>query len=260
MTTVLAAIDDSAAAPTVLEAARVVAQLLDAHVRAIHVTENAKTTATAVAARAGVALRKVAGDPVEGIVGAAAEDDVALVVVGARDQPAGRRPVGHVALSVVEQVHKPTLVVPPDARLPAPGEACRRALVPLNGRRDSADAVAAMLRQLAGAGVELVALHVFVPETVPRFWDQAGHAEETWAAEFAATWCAVPGVDVRLRAGAPPSTVVEVATEEQADLIALAWSQELVPGRAEVVREVLAHAAIPVLLVPVSTTPAHSPP
>jgi nucleotide-binding universal stress UspA family protein len=260
MTTVLAAIDDSAAATTVLEAARVVAQLLDADVQALHVTENAKTTATAVAARACVPLRSVVGDPVEGIVGAAAEDDVELVVVGARGQPGGRRPMGHVALSVVEQVHKPTLVVPPDARLPGPGEAGRRVLVPLNGSRDSADAVALMLRQLAGAGVELVALHVFVPETVPPFWDQAAHAEETWAAEFAATWCAVPGIDVRLRAGAPPSTVLEVAAEEQVDLIALAWSQELVPGRAEVVREVLAHAVIPILLVPVRPTQAPSTP
>ncbi len=257
--TVLAAIDDTAAAAPVLEAATAVAGLLGVEVRALHCTEDAKRTAAEVAARAGVRIDHVEGDPVPCIIDAAAGDEVRVVVVGARGRPGGPRPVGHVALAVAETVGKPVLVVPPDARLPGAGEGPHRALVPLNGRPASADAVAGTLHQLAAAGVELVALHVFVPDEVPRFWDQAAHEHESWALEFAARWCALPRVEVRLRAGAPPDTVVEVAAEEEVDLIALAWSQDLSPGRAEVVREVLAHATVPVLLVPVATAPAHEP-
>jgi hypothetical protein len=45
--------------------------------------------------------------------------------------------------------------------------------------------------------------------------------------------------------------VGSVHHETSADLIVLAWSQDLGPGRARVVSETLAHSHVPVLLLPV---------
>jgi hypothetical protein len=45
--------------------------------------------------------------------------------------------------------------------------------------------------------------------------------------------------------------VHSIATEIGADLIALAWSQNMTAGRATVVRAVLERSDVPVLLVPV---------
>ena len=41
-----------------------------------------------------------------------------------------------------------------------------------------------------------------------------------------------------------------MAAAEQADMIALAWSQRLDPGRAAAVRRTILEAKVPVMLVP----------
>lgn len=254
MTVILAAIDGSDAAGPVLATARVVADQTGSSLRVVHVGEgdpDLDAAAAAAAGAAGVSLDQLAGAPDEAIVQAVADPNVVLVVLGARGTPQGPRPCGHIALAVAEQVDKPVLVVPPDGGRD-PSAPIRRALVPLEGTLESTAAVTEHLRGLAAAGVELTALHVFDADTVPRFWDQTGYAEESFAAEFASRWCTEPDVDIRLRRGAPGTAVVEVADAEEIDVIALGWSQNLTPGRAGVVRAVLEHACIPVLLVPVA--------
>jgi hypothetical protein len=57
-----------------------------------------------------------------------------------------------------------------------------------------------------------------------------------WGQEFLARYCALPGARLELRSGAAAEHVVKVAGTEQADMIALAWSQRLEPGRGLVVR------------------------
>lgn len=250
MTVILAAVDDSDAAGPVLATAQAVADLLHGSLRAIHVREQVPAMAGAAAVRAAVALEELEGEPIDAIVHAAGEPDIALVVIGARGTPEGPRPCGHIAMAVAEQVDKPVLVVPPngirDASAPI-----QRVLVPLEGTEASTDAMTAHLHDLAEAGVDLMALHVFDAASVPAFWDQPAYAEENFATEFAARWCTEPDVEVRLRRGPAGDAVVEVAEAEEADVIALGWSRNLAPGRALVVRSVLERARIPVLLVPV---------
>lgn len=254
MTVILAAIDGSDAAAPVLATARAVADQTSSTLRVVHVREGDPDLDAAAAAAAGdadVELQELDGAPTGAIVHAVADPEVVLVVVGARGTPQGPRPCGHIALEVAEQVDKPVLVVPPDGGRD-PSAPIRRALVPLEGTPESTAAVSEQLRGLAAAGVELTALHVFDADTVPRFWDQTGYAEESFAAEFASRWCTEPDVDIRLRRGAPGAAVVDVADAEGIDVIALGWSQNLEPGRAGVVRAVLEHACIPILLVPVA--------
>jgi hypothetical protein len=149
---------------------------------------------------------------------------------------------------VAPQSPKPVVLVPAGTR-DQPSR-IRRVLLPLDGTARSASAVAAAAERFARGGAELVVLHVFDAETVPKFWDQYAHAGQAWEQEFLARYCGQPGARLELRQGAASEHVVQVAGAEQADMIALAWSRRLEPGRALVVRAVL-DAEVPVMLVPI---------
>ena len=149
---------------------------------------------------------------------------------------------------VAQQSAKPVVLVPAEARDQPPR--IRRVLLPLDGTARSASAVAGAAEQLARGGAELVVLHVFDAQTVPKFWNQHAHAGQAWGQEFLARYCALPGARLELRSGAAAEHVVKVAGTEQADMIALAWSQRLDPGRALVVRHAVLDTGVPVMLVP----------
>jgi nucleotide-binding universal stress UspA family protein len=149
---------------------------------------------------------------------------------------------------VAQQAAKPVVLVPSGARrLP---RRIRRVLLPLDGTARSAAAVAEAAERFARGGAELVVLHVFDAETVPKFWDQHAHAGRAWEQEFLVRYCALPGARLELRSGAAAEHVVQVAGAEQADMIALAWSQRLEPGRAAAVRRTVLDAEVPVMLIP----------
>ena len=149
---------------------------------------------------------------------------------------------------VAQRSAKPVVLVPAGARqLP---QRIRRVLLPLDGTARSAAAIAEAAERFARGGIELVVLHVFGAETVPKFWDQHAHAGQAWEQEFLARYCALPGARLELRSGAAAEHVAKVAAAEQADMIALAWSQRLDPGRAAAVRRTVLDAEVPVMLVP----------
>ena len=149
---------------------------------------------------------------------------------------------------VAQRSAKPVVLVPAGTRrLP---RRIRRVLLPLNGTARSAAAVAEAAERFARGGAELVVLHVFDAETVPKFWNQHAHASQAWEQEFLARYCALPGARLELRSGAAAEHVAKVAGAEQADMIALAWSQRLEPGRAAAVRRTVLDAEVPVMLVP----------
>jgi hypothetical protein len=149
---------------------------------------------------------------------------------------------------VAQRSAKPVVLVPAGARqLP---RRIRRVLLPLDGTARSAAAIAEAAERFARGGIELVVLHVFGAETVPKFWDQHAHAGQAWEQEFLARYCALPGARLELRSGAAAEHVAKVAGAEQADMIALAWSQQLGSGRAAAVRRTVLDAEVPVMLVP----------
>lgn len=251
MSTVLAAIDDSPAAVPVLRAAQAMGVTLGADVRAIHVREGRGDTAAAACAHVGVPLQTLDGDPIEAIIAAGTDPGVTMVVVGARSQRGGKHPAGHVAQAVMMHTAKPVLVVPPDAPVLSAGWV-QRLLAPLDGSAGASDAVVDTLRQLAAAGVDVVAVHVFGPSTMPRFWDHVGHAEQNWTAEFLARCNMAPEATLHLRTGDVAGAALDVARDEGVDLIVLGWSRDLQEDRARVVRDIVGRAEVPVLLAPVS--------
>ncbi|TAM86341.1 MAG: universal stress protein [Jatrophihabitans sp.] len=151
--------------------------------------------------------------------------------------------------SVIARADKPVLLVPPHT---GAGRArIGRALLPLDGRPESAQAVREFAALLDLAGVRLLVLHVFDATTVPLFWDQRTHAHSAWTAEFLHRCGTPPGTRIELRSGVPAEHVHTVARAEDVDLIVLGWSRVTGAGRARTVRESVLYAPAPVVLLPV---------
>ena len=250
MTTVLAALDSNASGRPVLSTAIARADLYDSTVTCLHVHEEALSAAAELARVAGVELREVSGSPIKEIVNAAQDPDVAALVLGARGVHGGPQPAGHTALQVITRIAKPVAVVPPQAH---PPKQINRMLVPLEGTSAGSQALDETIRLAHRRGLEVLVLHVHSPATVPAFADHDPHAALAWEREFLIRHISTPHDRITLlrRLGVPADDVVAVARETGPDLIVLAWSQDLTPGRARVVSETLAHSDIPVLLLPV---------
>jgi nucleotide-binding universal stress UspA family protein len=247
---VVAFVDESPAAAPVLAMASVLGQVLDASVEAVHVANGTGPAVAAATRSAGIPLHTIPGEPTRQIVAQMEAPEVRAGVVGSRRHPIGPRPVGHIAFEVITDVDKMVAVVPPDARIPAPGTLAR-ILVPLDGTEESAAAVVEVCDTFAERGVEIVVVHVFDQETTPRFWENPQYDREAFGEAFLARFLDDVEARFTLRTGPPHHGVVSTAEKEEVDLIALGWSRDLEPGRAEVVRRVLSDTPIPVLLVPV---------
>jgi nucleotide-binding universal stress UspA family protein len=248
MTTVVAALDNSAVARSVLATAQALAPMWDANVVALHVIDDGSRTAHGAADVAHVAREEVHGDVVEQLLARARAEDVAAVVVGARASAGGRAPAGHIALELIGRCHQPIVVVPPNG---SPGTP-RRVLVALEGREESSRVLEPFFGWAQHGDVEVLAVHVEEEANLPRFSDQVQHETAAFTDEFLARHAPISAPDPRLelRVGRPAEQALAVADEMHADLLAVAWSRRLEPGHARFVRFVLEHSPIPVLLVP----------
>ena len=184
------------------------------------------------------------------LIRALEDNTVIAAVLGARGTAGGPRPVGHTAMQVLERATKPIVVVPPDVGVSAQQRSIRRLLVPLEGNVESSRPILEMLRPLIVAEVELVVLHVFTRDTVPRTLDRPARDLSMWGDEFAARFC--PGATrVQLRVGTVGGEVAAMTRADAVDLVVLSWAQDSSPGHADVVREVLGVSTVPVLLLPI---------
>ncbi len=248
MSEVVAAVDNSPAARSVLATARAFGRLLDEPVSALHAREDGVRTVVAEAEAAGLPLRILSGGVVDVLV-AAAETGVDALVVGARDTPGGPRPAGHVALQVIRSSRTPVVVVPPGCEA---GDVAR-VLVPLDASKRTSDAVWPAVASLgAGGDLDVVVLHVRDEASLPPFSDQPQHEYDAWKEEFAARYCDVPAarLHVRVRVGVPGDCILETTGETGADVVVLGWSQEISEGRAAVVLRLLERSVVPVMFVP----------
>jgi nucleotide-binding universal stress UspA family protein len=246
---ILAAVDSDAIAPAVLEAGRSLARVFQAELEAVHIGGEGIATIQALARTANVPLRLLPGSSVDSLADALDAEDVLLGVLGSRASPGGRRPVGSTAFAAIHKVSRPLVVVSPDL---APDQTTRlqRVLVPLDGSDATAEAIQKMARRLCASSVKVTVLHVFDKEHVPQFMDHMPEALETWNTEFLERYFEECEVGLETRAGEPPEAVLEVAATERADMIVLSWGQDLSQDRANLVREVLTSASVPVMLVP----------
>jgi nucleotide-binding universal stress UspA family protein len=250
---VIAAVANDAAASIVLSVATAIANLYAATAQAVHIGEEQAALAAA-AQDAGVALRTIAGPPVERLARAAAAEDVAAVVIGARGARAGKRGLGSTALQLITVLHKPVVVVPPAV---ASGRRIESVLVPLDGTMASAAALHETVMLARDAAAAIIVAHVQQRHSAPPFEDHRPHEADAWSDEFIARYCpSATDATLELRVGEPQEHVLDILRESHCDLVALGWSQDLAGGRAAVVRRLLAESPVPVLLAPANHVPA----
>jgi nucleotide-binding universal stress UspA family protein len=238
---VLAALDDTATAWSVLATAERTGDILGAQVRAVHVRAAGGGVPPRLAGM-GLPLDVMRGAAVPRILEAAEETDVAALVIGARDR-AGDGPVlGSTAAGVATAIGKPVVVVPPDID---PAARLRRVLVPLDGTAELSLAMQTWVESAVNAGLEVTALHVLQDDqSLPE-------------AEYLDRYCpwGNGAVELVTRFGRTDELVPAVAWEYGSDLIVLGWSGDPARGRAPVVPAALAKSPVPVVLVPPPTAP-----
>jgi nucleotide-binding universal stress UspA family protein len=250
---VLAALDQTAAASDVLAASHEIARVFGADVAAVHILQDGADRLRTLTGDEHVPLAELEGPPGTRLAQALeADDDAVALVVGSRTRPVGEREIGSTALDVVTTAHKPVFVIPPELR---PGFAIRRVLIPLEGSLSTSSAYPAVDAPDAEQ-VDIVILYVLEEHALPAFSDQPQHEWEAFGREFLARYSPWPVEHVRLetRVGRPEQHILPVAREAKCDVIALAWAQELAPGRASIVRDTLRRGTIPILLVPVKAS------
>lgn len=246
MTTIIAAIDSSAAAKPVLDTALGLSELLGAEVEGVHAVDGDVAVPELLAERAAVPLRLLPPPADVALVEELRRPEVLLEVLGARSTPGGRRPVGSTASFVLRRAVKPVVTVPPQARI---GRPLRRLLLPLEGTEISSMPLVEVLKPMLESDVELNVLHVFTDATLPRMLDRPIYDLELLGREFLAIHCPTAEL-IDFRPGPVGPRIVEVCKERDVDLIVLSWSQSSGPGRADVVREVLGASNLPVMLIP----------
>jgi hypothetical protein len=161
-----------------------------------------------------------------------------------------------VCWDVVRSTTTPVLVLP-RVGTGAPASIAR-VLLPLDGSPGTSAAVAPWARHVRAGGAHLLPMHVFDPDTVPAFWDQAAHSGEHWTEEFLRR--NLPdAVDLDLSRGGTPEQVVGTARRDRADMVVLGWGRDLAKGRAATVRHLVERGTVPVLLVPVPRTTSPGP-
>ncbi len=262
--------DGSAHAAVALPVARGMAEALGATLHILHVAEpllSPQDLLAKVGLRpselGGALIDQAMGDPVDEILRAAVADQSLQIVMcsgtGAR-RP--QRPLGRVAEGVLLGAPCPVVLVRA-ARRPEPWH-LRRILLPHDGTPTTAAAFA-QASELAGrAAAELAVLHV--PSNVagsletgtlaaPHYVDQPQHEWPAWAQEFlgrlACLGCLPAGLKLRLLVarGEPGAAIVRESEAQGTDLIALAWHGRLGSERAKILKEVLAGAPCPVLVL-----------
>jgi hypothetical protein len=250
MTVLIAAIDESAAALPVLQAAQRIAVLVDARVEAVHVREDGSgKVATAIAEQFGVPLRVRDGEIVAVLKADVRDSDAIGLMIGLRGLPGGASPAGHVALDLVQSLDRPIVVVPPYAH----DRPIRRVLVAVEGDGES-DALRGLFERLGDSPIpEVIALHVLGADDLPMFADSPVLEAEAFRREFviraASGIVADPSrVRVELRIGDAPAVLRETTRELDVDLVVLAWHGSLSHGHGRIVREALAEASVPIAL------------
>jgi nucleotide-binding universal stress UspA family protein len=252
MRTVIAPIDNSAAARPVLVAASALARVLGADVHAIYVAEDDGQTPRACAESLGVPFTKITGEPLRQIVARAAADDVVAVAIGARRRVNERR-IGHMARAVANEIGKPVLVVPPDA---LPAERLHTVLIAVQGTPATARGIKTVVDVAVGADLEVVVVHVDDEASVPSFSDQTGHETDAYASEFLARYLhGAPKARLEPRIGVPADEILAATDSIAADLLALGWPQSTDEDHGAIAREVLDRSHVPVLLVALADTP-----
>jgi nucleotide-binding universal stress UspA family protein len=258
--TLLVAVADAEADREVVACARALAAAARWDVRAVHVREPG-IPEPGSADLEGLDLTSIDGDPIEALsrlVGGTAVDAIAFGLSCSCGRGPASSGMGHVAEALLNGHVAPVLLVRPGMR---PVSQLRRLYVPLEGSPSGSSAMRAADEALCARGREIVMLHVVTGDTpseigslpAPRIMDQEHYEWQAWQDEFTMRFSQCPEGGrhrVAVRVGDPAVIIADEAGKNAAELIVLSWSGSFESGHGAVIRELLAKAPCPLLLVP----------
>ena len=249
MTDVLVAVDDTAAAEPVLRTGLLIAQSLGRPVHVLHAGEP-NPRLEELAHQYGLAVDFQPGPAETTVPAAVADPQVEVVVVGLHGLP-GHHRTGHLVPALASQSRVPVVIVPASAAVRG---AAGRVMFPLDGTQRISAGARPLIAAYVAAGIDVIALHVYDPKTVPRFHD-GPEDDAVWRDEFLAQHCADLEIQLTTRPGPLVPAVLEVAASQDVDIIALPTRGDTAGIADSFVHEVLTSADRPVALVPVPRTP-----
>lgn len=256
MSTVVVAVDGSAATDAALAIARGLARSKRA---SLHVLAPAGRRVEAD----GASVETYEGPADDAVLSVAEREGATLIVVSTRtgEDPQHVR-LGRSARSVLARSRRPVVLVRPEQR--TEGWALEHVLVPHDGSPTTSAALCPAAELARELGAELLALHVAPrhPQAsqeagsfgAPRYVDQPQHEWPAWASEFldrVRSMCPFDPERTRffLGHGEPAPEIQRIATQKDADLLVLAWHGTLAREHAETFRVLLRDAPCPMMVL-----------
>ncbi len=204
----------------------------------------------------GLEVAEVEGEPAESLAGFVDSVDAQALALGLRTRTGPG--IGRVAERVIAHHGLPLFLVRPGMR---PLTGLRRLVVPLEGSPSGSAAMKHADDALCRRGREIVMLHVVTGHRpaeegsfpAPRIVDQEHYEWSAWQEEFTMRFSQCPEGGrhrVSVRVGDPAKLIVKESISLQAELIVLSWRGSFDGDRGAVVKELLAAAPCPLLIVP----------
>jgi nucleotide-binding universal stress UspA family protein len=262
---ILVPLDGSSVALTALPIAKVLAEIEQARLRFVHVTDPKSVGADLLPPPRlpeihGSTIDVRTGEPAEQILHFAAEIKPRLIVMckytaGESDK------IGSTTMKVLRNAPSPVVLVPP-GRGTAPWH-LHHVLVPHDGTPTTSAGVRPAAELAERSGAELLVAHVTGTGVAPlepgsltmsRYLDQPHHEWPAWTDEFIkrfACICPLGHLHVRLflAHGDPAMEIVRLAKKQFMDLIVLAWRGKWEGDRAATLKAVLRGAHCPVMVI-----------
>ncbi len=269
---VILPLDGSDMSTTAYGAAVAMAELLGASLHIVHVSEARIAEEELLehlklkpSQGQGATLRQLQGSVVDSLMQYALNADAHLIVMSGHGETYNQRHLaGSTALAIMQHATIPILVIRSGMeRLPKPGWAPKKMLVPLDGSPEATEAMDQVFHLARDLHSDVDVLHIAVlgkeaPKgkgaySSPRYLDYPHYDWPAWSDEFIRR-CYLPHreeVKLRLfhREGDPAAVTLDFAREERADLIALSWHGHLGRKLASTVRGILRRTELPVLLI-----------
>lgn len=264
-------LDGTPESASALPVARHLAEVADATLHILHVSDR-ELTGSELRDALGLpdedigsaVLERASGEPAECILHAA-DGERSLIVMTMRAAHAGSElGLGSVAEDVLRRCYTPILLIPP--RKDYAKWRLQQVLLPHDGSPASAAAITPAIGLTHRAGASLWVFHVAAPRAavssesgamdMPRYIDQPQHEWPAWSQEFVqrmeALCCGLhePRVHLQLAVGDPEKEILRAAREREADLVVLAWHGSFERERARIVKALLRDAPCPILVLP----------
>lgn len=206
------------------------------------------------------------GDPSEIILKESENCD--YIVMGTHGKTCDTKlKTGSVTLKVIENTFKPVLLIRPEIELKIQNGNWipQKALIPLNGAPNSAQALVPAMNILAKTNAEIDLLHISEHKceplkeegsfTAPYYEDYPQHEWSGWAKEFMRRFCPIlhnhNHLNLKLSHshGTPSDEILNFVRENENDFIAVAWHGSFSHLRAATLKKVLLESPCPIMLI-----------